>query len=605
MVFEINNRVFAIPINALNILFFCLIHFPVTAQLQFDNQAPALGIFHNYEGSIGGGISFVDFNQDGLDDLTLATGIDEPIQFYQNNGTSFNLIPPLVPNTDQVKHILWVDFDNDADLDLYIASHDSPNRLYENKGNLSFEDITAAAGLPLSESNTYGVCWGDIDRDGWLDIYYHERIPFMSIENRFFLFRNNADGTFTDITATAQTNVGGSAPFCSSFIDYNNDNWPDIYTAHDKINNPNVLLENNGDGTFSDVSAQSNADLEMDAMCVNPGDYNNDGWIDIYITNTPSGGSALLQNTGPLGGGIVKFGNSAQFAGVSFPDRTGWGSVFLDADNDGFLDLYATAANYGNIAQSNAFFLNAGNQTFTQPNAGFDGDTTITYNTAIGDYNKDGYPDIAVIAQVPFMTHFWKNSGGTNNWLKIDLTGVLSNRDAIGSKIEIFHEGHYQMRYTLCGNGFLGQNTQTEMFGLKNSETVDSVIVTWPTGHLDKLFQVKANQCLELTEGSTTNGDIEVDEDISLTMPPPNTVTDHQVADLSITPNPVTDFIQVKQEHRIQSYYIIDIKGQLLHYNTIQANTFQINASSYLPGVYYLICIDEKGRKKMSQWVKK
>ena len=420
-----------------------------------------------------------------------------------------------------------------------------------------------------------------------------------------YLFKNNADGTFTDITDVSHTKDGGKVPFCSAFIDYNNDKWPDIYTAHDKINIANVLLENNGNGTFSDVSAASNSDIKMDAMCVNPGDYNNDGRIDIYITNTPMGGSALLHNIGPGGGGQFKFGNAALFAGVNFPGRTGWGSVFLDADNDGDMDLYVTAADYGDIAQSNIFYLNNGNNTFSKPDAGFAGDTTITYNTCIGDSNNDGFPDILVLNQAPFSTQLWQNNGGDHNWIKIKLQGVLSNRDAIGSKIEIYSGGQYQMRYILCGNGFLGQNALTEIIGLKNNQKADSIIITWPTGHTDKLFDIASGEYLNVMEGSTTNGEIHVDEDVHLTTGPTYSTSGQRESAFFIYPNPASDVLHIQpNSNTFIRYIILTAKGQIVYSIKPTSTDSALNISTLFPGHYYLLGIDKNGIKHIERWVK-
>ena len=583
----------------------CFLAICVIGQVHYSNVANAVGIQHSYVGILGGGVSFADFDNDGLDDITIATGGGEKSHFYKNNGNGFTKIIAPVPDTGQAKQILWVDFDNDGDYDLYVANYGSANRLYENTGQLIFEDITENAGLPINNYNTYGACFGDIDRDGWLDLYYCDRIPFMTSENRHYLFKNNADGTFTDITEVSQTKDGGKVPFCSAFIDYNNDKWPDIYTAHDKVTIPNVLLENNGNGTFADVSIASNSDMKMDAMCVNPGDYNNDGRIDIYITNTPNGGSALLHNIGPGGGGQVKFGNAAIFAGVNFPGRTGWGSVFLDADNDSDMDLYVTAADYGDIAQSNTFYLNNGNNTFSEPDAGFEGDTTITYNASIGDFNDDGFPDIIVLNQAPFSTQLWKNIGGDNNWIKIKLQGVLSNRDAIGSKIEIYSGGQYQMRYTLCGNGFLGQNSLTEIIGLKNNTKADSIVVTWPTGHVDRLFDIYNGERLTVIEGSSTNGEIHVDDDVELALPPTNAVGEIRETPFYIYPNPTSDLLYIKTTgNTILHYFLLNQNGQILYSTQHHSVDMSINVTSFLPGHYYLLAIDEYGLKHVGKWLK-
>ncbi|HHM20479.1 MAG TPA: CRTAC1 family protein, partial [Bacteroidetes bacterium] len=560
--------------------------FNLTGQIYFEDVAVAKGILHKYTGQLGGGVSFVDFNNDGLDDLTLATGKGEKIYFYKNTGNNFIKIISPVDLEAETKQVLWVDFDNDGDFDLYTANFGEPNRLFENKGNLLMEDITENAGLPMTSNNTYGACFGDIDRDGWLDLYYCDRVPGHTSENRHYLLRNNADGTFTDIAQVSNTLDAGKSPFCSAFIDYNNDKWPDIYTAHDRVAVPNVLLENNGDGTFTDVSMASNADVAMDAMCVAPGDYNNDGWIDIYVTNTPLIGSALLQNIGPAGGGQVKFGNAAAFAGVQFVGHTGWGAAFFDADNDTNPDLYVTAADYGDAAQSNAFFLNNGNGTFSQPDAGFAGDTTITNNMAIGDFNNDGFPDIAVLNNEPSFTQLWKNNGGNNAWIKIKLHGVWSNRDGIGAKTEVYANDQYQMRYLLCGNGFLGQNSLTEIIGLGNLEKADSVVVTWPTGHIDKLYDIESGTNLLLTEGSTTNGNIFTDDDVVITFPFPNAVSQSSPLPFFIYPNPASDFLYIanKRPNRYE-YQLLNSGGQPVRLIIPDDTTTKVNIAGCAPGV--------------------
>ena len=573
-------------------------------QLFYADVAAQVGIQHSYFGTIGGGVSFCDFNNDGLDDLTIATGTGEEIHFYLNNGDGFEKINALVPHQGEAKQILWVDFDNDGDKDLFIANYAGANRLYQNTGSLNFIDITEIAGLPLNDHNTFGACFGDIDRDGWLDLYFSERIPFMTSQNQHRLFKNNADGTFSEVTESSQTADPGKVPFCSAFFDYNNDKWPDIYTANDKINIPNTLLENNGDGTFSDVSIAANADMKMDAMCVNPGDYNNDGWTDIYITNTPVG-SALLHNLGASSGSQVKFGNAAQFAGVGFYGGIGWGSVFLDADNDGDLDLYVSGAEDGANAVSSAFYLNNGNNVFSEPDVGFIGDTTKSYNNAIGDFNDDGFVDIGVLNIEPYFFQLWQNAGTSHHWLKIKLEGVLSNRDAIGARIEIYSDGYYQMRYTHCGNGFLGQNSNTEIIGLRNSEKADSIIITWPTGHIDKIYNQDADQKITILEGSSTNGLIAVDPGVEIKIiVSAGKEKFSKKEDVLLYPDPASTILNVSlNDMAADTYALFSEKGQLLNYTKITETDFSIDIH-YLPAGKYFLVIENEGKRIIKKWIK-
>lgn len=593
--------------KALLSILYALLAMSLYGQVLFNNVAAQVGINLSYEGtSIGGGVSFCDFNGDGLDDLSLATGPGENIHFYINNGNGFTHIPPLVPHMQEAKQILWVDFDNDGDKDLFVAGYGCPNRLYKNNGNLELEDITEAAGLPINDHNTFGACFGDIDRDGWLDLYFCERIPFMNAMSQQYLFKNNADGTFSDITEISQTADAGKASFCSSFFDYNNDKWPDIYTANDRQTTPNTLLENNADGTFSDASQAANADLYMDAMCVNVGDYNNDGWSDIYVTNTPTNGSALLHNTGPATNGQVVFGNAAQFAGVGFIGGIGWGSVFFDADNDSDLDLYVSGAIAGAGAVSAAFYLNNGNGTFSEPYAGFAGDTVISYNNAVGDFNNDGFTDIIVLNRSPYTASLWQNTGGSFNWIKIKLQGVLSNRDAIGTKIETYSGDNYQMYYTHCGNSFLGQNSLTQTIGLKDNNMADSVIITWPTGHIDRLFDIESGQNILVIEGSTTNGEIYVDSDVVL-----NVVTNLTAGNkapenmFQLYPCPATDILNIESTNAgLTQYSIIDKNGQTIKTIKYTASQMAIKIGNLPAGIYFIIATDKHGDKWAGKWTK-
>ena len=165
------------------------------------------------------------------------------------------------------------------------------------------------------------------------------------------------------------------------------------------------------------------------------------------------------------------------------------------------------------------FYQNDRAGGFYIPDAGFDSDTMRSFCHAIGDFNADGRPDIAVVNHSPDDNQLWSNSGSNNNWIKVELEGVISNRDAVGARIEIHTANGYQQRQVHCGIGFLGQNSETEIIGLETLDMVDSLIVTWPTGHIDRLFQIEANQKLFIEEGSTTGGEISIDPDITIYHP--------------------------------------------------------------------------------------
>ena len=577
----------------------CLLAAFSHTQIFFSNAASQAGIDHTYIGASGGGVSFCDFNGDGLDDITLATGQGEAIHFYKNNGGSFQKLIALVPHSEEAKQVLWVDYDNDGDKDLYVATFNGVNRLYKNTGNLSFLDVTGAAGLPMTGYQTFGACWGDFNRDGWLDLYYGERKPGEPNDNR--LFRNNADGTFTEVSVESGASDAGKIPFCSVFFDYNNDKWPDLYTANDKLS-VNTLLQNNGDGTFTDAGAITGSDLVMDAMCVAVGDYDNDGWQDVYISDIENGNEFLHNLGASASGGQVTFEEIAEAAGVGFYG-IGWGSNFLDADNDGDLDLYVSGMMAGADVISSAFYQNDGDGTFSEPPAGFVGDTVSSFNNATGDFNGDGFPDIMVINTIPFKSQLWKNAGGNSNWLKVDLEGVLSNRDAVGAKIEVYANGQYQMRYKHCGIGFMGQNSGTEMIGLSDLAAADSIVVTWPTGHVDRLFGVEANQKIFILEGSTANGVISVDDDVVLAITGTDEAPGH--FEIKILPNPVVSSLQVQLPPDVfNRFAIINQAGQASLTGEIETPDFQVNVDKLPGGIYFLTVWNGAGERASVKWVK-
>lgn len=481
---------------------------PVCSQ-QFTDRAAAYGIQHLYgEGTAGGGISMADFNQDGLDDISMASSTGEPPHFYENTNSGLvkrNFLPTL---TGEIKHLLWVDFDNDGDKDLFVTMADDYNRLYVNDGKMTLTDETEARGLPVKAYTSFGACWGDYNRDGWLDLYFGiRRIESDGLPNISRLFQNR-NGKFTEATLASGTEDGGKTPFCSTFIDYNNDKWPDIYTAHDRKRG-NTMLRNNKNGTFTNVSLATATDLKMDGMSVSTSDFNSDGYFDLYISNSEAGNALFVNQNGE------KFRNQAAERGVGF-FSVAWGTNFLDGDNDGDEDLYVSGMLPGAKAINSQYYVNLYPGDIFVKGTKIPADTASSFNNAIGDINDDGYADIGVMNVGPYPSFLFMNKGGTNRYIKLQLEGTLSNRDGIGSVITVYHGIRRQYRYTQCGIGFMGQNTDTEIFGLGNATKADSVIVTWPTGHVDRFYNLPSNQLHRLKEGSSTQGIVRVDADVVL-----------------------------------------------------------------------------------------
>lgn len=538
-------------------------------QISFIEDSANLGINAATGTSpYGNGVTFFDYNGDRFDDVTITTETGTPLRFFKNNGGTFTeeiLINP--PITYRTKQVNWVDIDNDGDKDLFVTSDTDGNRLYENTGNMVLQDITIQAGLPTSNMYTYGASWGDIDNDGALDLHVSNKDEILFvIPNK--LYRNNGDNTFTDISATAGLNTSSHSSFCSAFFDFNNDGFQDIFVANDRYFFPNFLYKNNGDGTFTDIADSSGTSLFINAMCATVGDFNNDGWFDIYVTNSAEGNAFLMNN------GDETFSNIAASTGTTF-NSFGWGAVFIDAENDMDLDLYVS----GRLDPLNldfipyAFYENQNDGTFTEPEGvGFETDNRSSYSNAIGDLNNDGFMDILVSNDFGDNLFLWRNNTTTtNNYLNIILEGTTSNRDGVGSVIEIGIGANKQYRYTLCGEGFLSQNSGVESFGIGPNVMVDYVKVTWLSGIVDYFYNVSANQLLEVEEGSGT-----------LSMQNNNLLT------TSVFPNPTKELINIRSNLPIIKLSVFNDLGKMVYEQNVEESEIKLDVSQWAAGVYFI-----------------
>ena len=553
------------------IFFFAFLFFVniTSAQISFEDVANDIGTAYSYGSSTwGGGVSFADFDNDGWDDLTFATEEGTEIYFLKNNDGNFSSITLNgISNTFKTKQVIWIDYDNDGDQDFFVTGFEGVNKFYKNDGDMNFTDVSSSIGFFETDLFTYGVSFADMDNDGDLDAFISNR-DGEADDQRNYLYRND-EGTFIDITDSAGLSMSSHLSFCSIIFDYNKDGFQDIYISNDKPDNLNILYKNNGDGTFDDVSEYSGAGIGINAMTTTIGDYNNDGWFDIYITNTPEGNELLRNN------GDGTFTNVAEATATTF-NSVGWGAVFLDADLDGLLDLYVSSDFDGSVGSflSSAFYHQQNNETFIIPeNIGFQEDTRKSYTNAIGDIDNDGKPDIIVGNDIE-PNFLWSNKTvNENNWLKVKLEGVISNRDGIGNTIEINIGGQSQYRYTLAGEGYLSQNSFYEFFGLANATEVDYVKVTWTaTGESEIINNIAANQAITIKEGSGVLSSVNNLKDTTF----------------SIYPNPSANgiFKISVANQEIVSLQVFDISGRLITKKIELKNNDQINLSQYQKGVY-------------------
>jgi len=542
------------------------------AQLAFDDVAAQIGVDYSYgDSEYGGGVSFADFDNDGWDDITYASENGVDLYFFKNTNGVFNLVTfNGISNTSKAKQVIWVDYDNDGDKDFFVTAIEGKNAFYSNDGEMNFTDISSAIGIFQTDLFTYGASFGDIDNDGDLDLFISNRSP----EDHNYLYRNDS-GIYVDITGTSGISLEGQLSFCSIFFDYDKDGLQDIYVSNDKEENINRLYKNLGDGVFQDVSDSSNAGVDVSAMSTTLGDFNNDGWFDIYITNTPFSqvssiqGNVLLKNNGD-----GTFTNVATETGTSF-DSVGWGSVFLDADNDGLLDIYVSSSENGNGSLiSSAFYHQQDDETFMIPqDIGFNTDLRESYTNAIGDINNDGKPEI-VVGNDTDNNFLWQNNTlNENNWLKVKLEGVVSNKDGIGNTIEINVDGQSQYRYTLAGEGYLSQNSFYEFFGTGLSNLIDYVKVTWTsTGATETFNNIEANQSITIKEGiGILNDNNYIVEDL-----------------LSIYPNPSNDgvFKLSTKNNESNTLKVYDLSGRLIFNVKNLKNNDEFSLNHCKKGIY-------------------
>lgn len=467
--------------------------------------------------NFGIGMSFYDFDNDGWDDLTFVRENDS-LRIYRNNNGIPEFIAIEVPVLGVMKQALWVDYNNDGLIDLATTSYGGFFRLFKNTGNFHFTDVTESAGLMQSARKNYGISFGDYDRDGYLDFFvaryeYPSEPDELSYYNQ--LFRNNGDGTFENVTQSSGLIGSPATTFAGVWFDYNNNGWPDLYVINDRDPFVNELYVNNGDGTFSE-SAESAGALFVNGnpMTATVGDFDNDDDLDIYMTNIGNiHPTTLLVNNGD-----GAFNDLSSELGVLSTVYT-WGAVWLDHNNNGLQDLFVASSPIGiqSPVYKDLFFVQQSDGTFESGQDLLLGlAAERSYATARGDWNNDFYYEIATHTINPYETKLWLNSGAENNAIKISLQGTVSNRMAIGSWIRVYVDGQRYTQYTMCGENFISQNSQHHIFGIGNATSVDSVEVTYLSGHTDTFYNLPANEHYYFTEGETFEVSLSLEGDTAI-----------------------------------------------------------------------------------------
>ncbi|MBR9922820.1 MAG: T9SS type A sorting domain-containing protein [Bacteroidetes bacterium] len=453
----------------------------------------------------GTGASVVDLTGDGLEELIIPTGEGEPMLFYTNNGDgTFSDMGNLLPNNFQhQKTALFADLDNDGDQDVFVTSWGGYSRLYENLGNLVYQDITIESGVNRNDAKADGASLGDINNDGYLDIYVCNR------DNRVYtnyLYVNQGDNTFLEEAELRGVDDDYQLSHQSIFFDYDNDGDQDLYVVNDRYYR-NALFQNDGAGFFTDVSLASGSDIRIDAMNAGVGDPDNDGYLDIYVSNTIDwgGGDRLLHNNGD-----GTFTEIASDVGANVYPFS-WAGLWLDFDNDTDEDLFVvTFKNADPFVWLQNYKVEIGIDVFLNlwpeglPNA-----AQTSFSAALLDFNNDGKLDILTPNVDPSPIQIWENvTTNSNNWVKLKFEGVVSNRDAIGTRAEIFIGDKKYIRYLSQGDCYMTQNHRKLHFGLGNATLIDSLSIHWLSGIEETYYDLGVNQTHSFTENASSDFEV-------------------------------------------------------------------------------------------------
>lgn len=440
----------------------------------------------------------------------------------------------------------FVDYDNDGDQDLFLTFY-GPDVLLRNEGGGKFSDVTAAAGLS-DDGWSSGASFGDYDLDGDLDLYVPhyvdfelDRIPkpgesqyckFMGLDvlcgprglpgqaDRFF--RNNGDGTFTEVTQEAGMVIAEPYfGFQSLFIDFDDDGLPDIFVANDST--PNFLWRNNGDGTFEDIAllagvGYSEDGREQAGMGSTVTDFNEDGLMDLYVTNFSHDYNTLYMGESP------GFFRDVSFLIKKNPTRPwlGWATKFFDVENDGDRDLFVSnghiypevdEAEIGTTyKQQNRLFLNeSGKELDLAMDAGPGFlEKHSSRGAVVGDIDNDGDLDIAVVNMNDVPSILLNETKNLGNWIGIKLEGKKNNREGIGSKVRVVAGGKSHTEYVMGGSGYLGTHDRRAHFGLGDAESVESLEIVWPGKKVQKFSNLPVNRYIIVREDDPSWYDFEI-----------------------------------------------------------------------------------------------
>ncbi len=430
-----------------------------------------------------------DYDRDGLQDIYLGTKLSSNRLFRNLGNMEFQEVSAAagVDDSGNTQAGIWGDFNNDGYLDLVSGNYLQANKIYQNNGDGTFSDITTSMGI-----GNMGPCRSlhaaDYDQDGWLDLY------IVNINSQNVMWRNTEGTGFQNTTfpsGTMDTGIGMG----SLFFDADNDGDVDLYLTHDG-NQVNRFYRNNGDGTFSEATAEVGLDYQGNCMGVDAADINHDGWMDLYITDLYP--SELFLNDGD--GTFTAIG---EYSGVNDVGMT-WGCAWFDYNNDSETDLYIVN-DFAFAAYPNLLYRGLGDLQFEITSTGIEAieHPFQDYGLAQGDLDGDGDLDLAIATSgsstQPGFT-ILENTNTTGHAFHVRLEGTTSNRDAIGARVSTYFDNKVRTDEVHCGQGYSGSSSLNLHFGLGEFSTIDSVVIQWPSGVISQQGPLNADTLHHITE---------------------------------------------------------------------------------------------------------
>jgi enediyne biosynthesis protein E4 len=506
---------------------------------------------------MGSGVAWGDYNNDGFIDLYICnmagplTMSEEQMQsspafsrLYRNNGDG--TFTDVTGETGSGVRgwgmaAAWADFDGDGDLDLLVTRYGT-NVLLRNDDGI-FTDVSQTSGIASLPGFWAGASWADYDGDGYLDLYicgyvqyrynpldegkaslqYQASIPFTLnpssyAPERNLLYRNNRNGTFTELAQEAGVDNPTGRSLVAAWCDFDDDGWPDLYVANDISDN--VMYRNLGDGTFQDVSHSAWVADYRGAMGLAVADWDGDTDQDIFVSHWIAQENAFYSNLLYVFGDTSKKGTNIRFMDVADQvglgqiglDFIGWGTFFFDYDNDGLPDLFlANGSTFQQaedqrllVGMQDQLFLNRGEEEgffeIGQVSGDFFSQSHVGRGAAFADYDNDGDLDMVVLNHGGRVVLLRNEGGNEQNWLRIRLRGAGGNTAGIGARIEVIVRGDKQVQIVGAQPSYLSQNMIDAHFGLGRETLAEKIRVVFPGGKESLLENVPANQVLTVTE---------------------------------------------------------------------------------------------------------